>query len=345
MDLTWPVLLFFAIFSVSLLTAGVVLGKICHSQHAGHFSINAEQERRVTQIAERLQELVTSVSTDVGEYKTRMEEAQTDLKTEAKQPSSTATDFVLNVIGRILENNETLQKRLCAAEDKLEEQHSQLKTYLIEAYTDPLTRLPNRRAFEEQLVERLQKWHEKNASFDLAILDLDYFKALNDTRGHLAGDYILRQFAAILRHSIHGDDLIARIGGEEFAILYTSPAWEDSGAWVDQLRRRLAEKEFEFEGQPIHVTMSAGLARIREGERINELIARADQALYSAKNAGRNCLYLQNGHDCLAYSVEPETHGDEEGLAGLCTELRSKMKEVLQQDGEDSGRLDSRTFR
>jgi diguanylate cyclase (GGDEF)-like protein len=143
------------------------------------------------------------------------------------------------------------------------------------ASTDSLTGLPNRRAWETDLSQALLD----EQGFVLVMLDLDHFKAFNDTRGHPAGDRLLKETAAAWREELRAGDFLARIGGEEFALLLPScTATEDALAVVERLRARV----------PYEQTCSAGIVVHRPGETSDTLMARVDDALYSAKAGGRD---------------------------------------------------------
>lgn len=156
----------------------------------------------------------------------------------------------------------------------------ELKLLSNQARTDALTGLLNRRGWLEytgKYLKNCQKDTRKPAS--LAVLDIDYFKQYNDTFGHEAGDERLRHFAAILRQNFRPGDLIARIGGEEFAVMLMNCNVEESRRIVDRIR----------ESELCDIPFSAGLTNIDSHESIVKAMAVADQALYQAKNNGRNC--------------------------------------------------------
>lgn len=144
--------------------------------------------------------------------------------------------------------------------------------------TDALTGLPNRRAWETNLVQALLE----EAPFVLAMLDLDRFKLFNDTHGHPAGDRLLKETAAAWREELRAGDLLARIGGEEFALLLPACSTEDALTVIERLRGRV----------PYEQTCSAGVVVHEPGESAEALITRADEALYSAKAAGRDRVSL-----------------------------------------------------
>lgn len=158
------------------------------------------------------------------------------------------------------------------------------------AVTDPLTGLPNRRAFMERLaqeMERLKRFDEVSAA--LLMLDLDHFKRINDAYGHATGDEVLRHFADILRAELRKVDLPGRLGGEEFAILMPCAGREDAFALAERLRRRLAAAPLALTGKSIRYTVSIGASVLsRDDASHDAVLLRADAALYEAKAAGRN---------------------------------------------------------
>ncbi|HOM16820.1 MAG TPA: GGDEF domain-containing protein, partial [Thermoguttaceae bacterium] len=187
------------------------------------------EARQLAQLAQALTGLVHSVAQDVDQHQTRIKQANEGLRSltaedslpPEHQPSAWAA-VVLRTVAEIVQVNERLQHRLQQAEDKLQEQSQQIQNHMAEARTDPLTGLPNRRAFDDELVRRLAEWKRKGALFCLLLVDIDHFKELNDQYGHPAGDQVLRQLAEVLLTVLREMDLAARIGGEEFAVLLPS---------------------------------------------------------------------------------------------------------------------------
>jgi diguanylate cyclase (GGDEF)-like protein len=206
---------------------------------------------------------------------------------------------VLRTVAEIVQVNERLQHRLQQAEQKLHEQSQQIQNHMAEARTDPLTGLPNRRAFDDELARRLAEWKRKGALFCLLLVDLDHFKELNDRHGHPAGDQVLRQLAEVLLAVLREMDMAARIGGEEFAVLLPSTNLPDAMRVAQRLRAAVADAPLEIDpGQTIKLTISIGLTAVRPGDHPLLLLRRADQALYAAKRAGRDCGFYHDGQTC-----------------------------------------------
>jgi two-component system cell cycle response regulator len=159
------------------------------------------------------------------------------------------------------------------------------------AITDGLTGLHNRRYMETHLETLAEQASNRGKALALMMLDIDFFKAVNDTYGHDAGDDVLREFAVRIRKSIRGIDLACRYGGEEFAIVMPETDMHVAGMVAERLRRAVAAEPFAIDKgtRHIEVTISIGLAALeRKGEPMADVLKRADLALYRAKHDGRN---------------------------------------------------------
>jgi diguanylate cyclase (GGDEF)-like protein len=174
------------------------------------------------------------------------------------------------------------------------ELHRQLeaKNLLLEelALTDSLTGLPNRRAIEEWATRQLSGAARYGFSFLVVMADLDYFKNVNDTHGHDAGDTVLKKFAEILKKNTRRSDICGRIGGEEFLFVLTHTTQENSTVVIERIRAELEATKFDFNGGSLTVTASFGLAGFdgTQAPDFNRLVSQADAALYAAKRTGRN---------------------------------------------------------
>lgn len=156
------------------------------------------------------------------------------------------------------------------------------------ATTDPLTRIANRRLFEEQAGVAMAHAGRTEAPLAAVLLDVDHFKAVNDSHGHPAGDAVLVALAEVLREQKRQDDLLCRYGGEEFLFLLQQTDPREALAFAERLRETVAQKAFVAEGTSLPVTVSVGVAIWTGGEDLHGLVLRADQALYLAKQGGRN---------------------------------------------------------
>jgi len=154
---------------------------------------------------------------------------------------------------------------------------------------DPLTGLQNRRAFQAQLERALVKAREFGNGNALLYLDLDQFKAVNDSGGHLAGDELLRQLAVLLSKQLREHDTVARLGGDEFAILLESCTPEDAANVAEKIRNAVVDFAFAWDGGEYRIGTSIGLVEFNDGDRsVDDLIELADGMCYAAKDSGRN---------------------------------------------------------
>jgi diguanylate cyclase (GGDEF)-like protein len=164
----------------------------------------------------------------------------------------------------------------------------QLADLAVASRRDALTALPNRRAFEENLAREAARAARTGAALSVVALDVDRFKAVNDERGHAAGDAVLRAVAARAAAAIRAEDLLARVGGEEFAIVLPAADLPRAAEAAERIRAALAARPIEAAGHAIAVTASFGCAALAPGESADALLARADARLYEAKRTGRN---------------------------------------------------------
>lgn len=154
---------------------------------------------------------------------------------------------------------------------------------------DGLTEVHNKRYFDEVLEREVSRSRRYGRYFSLLIFDIDHFKDINDNYGHLAGDAVLRQLGLLIRARVRRDDIVARIGGEEFGIILPEIRLDGAVELADNLRALVEESVFEFEGTRMPVTLSVGVAEWTGAlEDPQQFVKEADERLYEAKGAGRN---------------------------------------------------------
>ncbi|MEP6802590.1 MAG: GGDEF domain-containing protein [Acidobacteriota bacterium] len=156
------------------------------------------------------------------------------------------------------------------------------------AVTDELSGLASRRYFETRLSEEWARRERYGGNLAVASFDLDSFKALNDSLGHAAGDVAIRRFGEIVRAAVRSTDIACRYGGEEFAVLFPETSAEAARAVADRIRAAVEAERFESAGSPFRITVSGGVADAKGASGREALLVHADEALYSAKSAGRN---------------------------------------------------------
>jgi diguanylate cyclase len=168
-----------------------------------------------------------------------------------------------------------------------------MATVQNEALLDPLTRLSNRRGFQRRIDEMLAAGADGLAGSSLLMADIDHFKQVNDTHGHLLGDRVLQTVAEVIRGSVKGRDVAARFGGEEFAILLPDTPLRGALVLAEQIRQTVAHgriRRIDRDETVGGVTISLGVANYRPGETLEQWLERADRALYQSKQRGRNCV-------------------------------------------------------
>lgn len=165
-----------------------------------------------------------------------------------------------------------------------------LHEYEYNATIDPLTSLYNRRWLDNMLERVMHRCTTNQQPLSVLMVDIDFFKQFNDNHGHLAGDTALRMVSRTILHNLRPEDLVARYGGEELFALLPGLNLDDAGAVAERLRNAVSETQMYLaDGSPLpELTVSIGIAEKQEGDTANQIIHAADQALYRAKDAGRN---------------------------------------------------------
>jgi diguanylate cyclase len=209
-------------------------------------------------------------------------------------PDSEARDIIEGIIGasqQMEKHTQALEQRLASTSDEVVELRKEIEITRREASTDGLTGLANRKLFDVTMRETAAHAMESGDPLCLLMLDIDYFKKFNDNYGHQTGDKVLKLLASVLTESIGSDDVAARYGGEEFAVVLPGTGLADAMAVGELIRERIAKKNIvnRTTGKKLGaITLSAGAAAFVPGEALTDLIERADIALYTAKQTGRN---------------------------------------------------------
>ena len=215
---------------------------------------------------------------------------QIDAATSLEELESMMKDLVRDT-EQMIEHNEHLEKELDRSSSQMIELQNDLETIRKEALTDGLTGLKNRKAFDQELDTMIKEAESEGRVFSLLMADIDHFKQFNDNFGHQVGDQVLRLVAKTLTDGIKGRDTACRFGGEEFAIILPDTDSKSSGIVAEALRKAISDKDIinkvsqEKLGK---MTISIGVAEFQPGEEQENLLERADAALYTAKRSGRN---------------------------------------------------------
>ena len=161
-------------------------------------------------------------------------------------------------------------------------------------FEDALTGTLNRRGLEQTLTREIARAHRGDGALSIGMLDLDYFKKVNDDYGHEAGDQMLVHFAGLIKSIMRKSDALVRYGGEEFTLILPDTDARGAQFVLGRLQQLMSRTPLNYEARQINTTFSAGIATLRQDENGHALLRRADDALYSAKNAGRNLIKLSN---------------------------------------------------
>ncbi|WP_442508236.1 GGDEF domain-containing protein [Novipirellula sp. SH528] len=255
-------------------------------------AMSQDERERVLQMLQELGAWTNEYSGSVSKYQTRLGELSNEVRVDSD--SGQSTPKVVALLKQIMDSNEQLQTRLESAERQLDKQTKQIESYLTEARTDALTGLHNRRAFDQKLDEVFTTFRKGGRSFALALVDIDHFKNFNDTHGHQVGDQVLQQVAKLLKIELDDAIIVARFGGEEFAILMNGPLQIASDK-MNRVRKTMASHQMETGTKSLSVTISVGLSEPRDDLVASPVVRRADEALYAAKNIGRNRVYYHDG--------------------------------------------------
>ncbi|MFK0312418.1 GGDEF domain-containing protein [Pseudomonas sp. NPDC090233] len=261
-----------------------------HEASAGHADNSTAARELDNQLREQVDGLQSSVqgAADVDSLKHILENRLEGLLGTMDEHQHARDRREQELAGRL----QGLAERVASMEQEALGYREHLEEQRQKALIDPLTGLPNRAAWTEQVDREMLDWQEHGGHLAMAIIDLDHFKRINDSYGHLAGDKVLKIVADQLRKRLRARDFIARFGGEEFVLLLpqTSPAAAAQVAEV--LRAAIEACPFHFKGERVVITASIGLSTFRSGERGDQVLKRADAALYRAKDQGRNRVEL-----------------------------------------------------
>lgn len=251
--------------------------------HAGQHSASRELNEQLREHVGDLQHSVQEAA-DLDSLKSVLERRLEGLLGTMDEHQKQRDQREQEVASRL----QSLAGRVASMEQEALGFRAHLEEQRQKALIDTLTGLPNRAAWNERLDLEIEQLQKNRSSLLLGILDLDHFKRINDGYGHLAGDKVLKIVATQLKKKLRGADFLARFGGEEFVLLLPHTQMADGLALLERLRETVEQCPFHFKGEPVTVTVSMGITLFRPSERSDLVLKRADQALYRAKDQGRN---------------------------------------------------------
>ncbi len=236
-----------------------------------------DEVRSIINSKNDLGELGHSISQHLGLIMTAMQE----YRSEEDSRESALTAQLADMQQKLHE----MEKLAEVAQHAIEEQRKK-------AMHDALTGLPNREAYDQRLDQEITRLQRYGNKLSLMVCDIDLFKRINDNYGHLAGDKVLKIIAKSLQINLRDSDFIARFGGEEFVALMPETSKEEAKLVADKLRQKIENSPFSFKKEPVQITISFGISEFAQNESADEVFARADKALYEAKDNGRNQVKL-----------------------------------------------------
>ena len=257
-------------------------------------AVSSDLERAIAETTEILQ----TAGSETQRYGETLEGVDGALQSagSAEQMQSVVANLVQQT-RRMVEQNRSANESLQESNKEIAELKIRMADIRSEALTDPLTGLANRRAFSEELADGMSEAAQTKTPLCLLMLDIDHFKAFNDTYGHQLGDEVIRLVAGCMSAKTKENDTAARYGGEEFSVILPNTDLQDAQAVAEQIRLTVAGQKIvrKASRQTLgSVTLSIGVALYRPEESDEQLIERADAALYAAKHAGRNCVQLES---------------------------------------------------
>jgi diguanylate cyclase len=248
-----------------------------------------------TRVLDEIKQVITTIDAAAGSatsYTTRLHQASEKLaQANDGEALRSVIEHLVQGAKEMEVNNKKLETSLASSRQEIHQLQQNLETVRLEALTDPLTTLSNRKYFDAALSSAIAEATEKNEPLSLLMADIDHFKNFNDQYGHLTGDQVLRLVALAVKQNVKGLDIAARYGGEEFIVALPNTALQSAITVADHIRRAVMTKELmrRSNGERLgRVTISIGAAVLHPGDTPQLLIDRADKCLYAAKRNGRN---------------------------------------------------------
>lgn len=193
----------------------------------------------------------------------------------------------------LLDSLNVMESRLTDVEKEADMYKKHLADQKFKSLQDSLTKLPNRAAFDERMEIEFKRWQRYDFNLCMAVVDIDFFKRINDNYGHSAGDKTLRVIASALKKSLRTTDFIARFGGEEFVILLPESKLEDMEGPLNKIRQSVKRIPFKFKDKDVSISISIGVTAFTGEDNPLTAFDRADAALYEAKNSGRDKVVIR----------------------------------------------------
>ena len=238
--------------------------------------------------------LVGQSRSDASAYGTALDKGAAAIGAGGES-ANRAIELMMELTRTMIGKTQEAERRLSEMGSKMDSLQGDLAEAQAVAETDPLTGLANRRSFQARLMRAMAQAGSEGTPLSLAFCDIDHFKKINDNFGHDTGDRILKMVADALSEGAGEDAFVGRFGGEEFLVLFDGIMARRAAMRVDEIRDELSGRHLvsKTSGEPLGtVTFSAGIAQLQPGEGEGDVLRRADEALYAAKNGGRNRIVI-----------------------------------------------------
>lgn len=272
----------------------------CAKIHSKHFTTDSQSaflestSTNIESVIDRAVKYLEDAGSDAAEFGETLADASGGLT--AQSAPNDARDIIVGVVSatqQMSQRQKDLEGRLVSASNEVFDLRKEIEVARLEAATDGLTGLANRKRFDTTLSEAAAKSVAAGTEMSLLMLDIDHFKKFNDNHGHQTGDQVLKLLGRILKDCIKGQDTAARYGGEEFCVILPQTSLKSAMHLANIIRDRVARNKItnRMTGEQLGaITLSIGAAKYEAGEPLADLVSRADIALYAAKNHGRNCV-------------------------------------------------------
>lgn len=257
-------------------------------------NVSERMSKRIAAVHDAIDTAMTTANAYSGTLQIAAGDLAQDLDGEALRRLARQ---LLSETRRMQDANHQLEQKLEASRDDIQQLQRDLDDVRREATLDPLTKIFNRKHFDEGLLRALAEARRTGQALSLMLIDIDYFKQFNDNWGHQTGDQVLRLVAMTLKSNLKGKDIAARYGGEEFAAILPETDLEGAVILADNIRKAVQAKELlkrSTNEKLGRITASFGVASYRPTDTPSSLIERADRCLYAAKHAGRNKVVSEN---------------------------------------------------
>lgn len=298
LEFSWITCFIGLMLAVLQLMVGFALGALLERRRLSTVQADALMYRRSKQLVQWVCGVLGDKNSEVTIPLESMERICDRLDKIDHLPAAEVTQLMIDVVNEVVRSNEHLRDQIAGLRIQIKQQGSELESKQTQAMTDVLTGLPNRRALDLALTRRFSEWKVQRTPLAVALIDIDRFKLLNDTHGHLAGDRVLKVVAASLRKMFRSSDVVARFGGEEFAIVLPNCGSAAAEMAIVSALEELERTTIEIGTATLQITVSAGLVMATDQGSLSELLRQADEALYHSKEAGRNCAHIYNTGGC-----------------------------------------------